>query len=276
MVRRIFVAGKVGIMEIKKHYKLYKKGKTWCTLAIAVGTLGVGILSTQALAHADQTEISSTNEHSNVSANSTVESTVTNSTDTVALRSSASESNASGNLNSADKSVVDASSSSETQSVTDDKMQSSAEASNSSESTGSRAQSQPATEDKVQSSIETSNTSESSAVSANTEDTSTLASNAAQSDEDVLISDTTTVDGARTITRALAVSVSAQQLKNGLVTENGNTYFYKNGTKQSGTQTINGKTYYFDSATKQMQKNYFLHSNSKVYYFDKSGIEYRD
>lgn len=63
---------------------------------------------------------------------------------------------------------------------------------------------------------------------------------------------------------------------NGLHTEKGVTYLYKNGIKQSGQQTINGVKYYFDPATKQMRTNYFLNQNGKTYYFDQTGHEYVD
>lgn len=41
-------------MDIKKHYKLFKAGKSWCTMAITIATLTVGFMaSTNTVAHAD-------------------------------------------------------------------------------------------------------------------------------------------------------------------------------------------------------------------------------
>lgn len=41
-------------MEVKKHYKLFKAGKSWCTMAITVAALSVGLMaSANNIAHAD-------------------------------------------------------------------------------------------------------------------------------------------------------------------------------------------------------------------------------
>lgn len=40
-------------MEVKKHYKLFKAGKSWCTMAITVAALTVGFVTTNATVHAD-------------------------------------------------------------------------------------------------------------------------------------------------------------------------------------------------------------------------------
>lgn len=45
---------------------------------------------------------------------------------------------------------------------------------------------------------------------------------------------------------------STSSSKNGLIKENGKTYYYKNGKKQTGWQTINGKKYYFSTKDNAM------------------------
>ena len=71
-----------------------------------------------------------------------------------------------------------------------------------------------------------------------------------------------------------AVEPSEPEMKNGLVEENGKTYYYVSDVKQSGWQTINGKTYYFDTASKAMYKGKAGKKtiNKKIYYFDANGV----
>lgn len=45
---------------------------------------------------------------------------------------------------------------------------------------------------------------------------------------------------------------STASSKNGLIKENGKTYYYKNGRRQTGWQTINGKRYYFSTKNNAM------------------------
>ena len=58
--------------------------------------------------------------------------------------------------------------------------------------------------------------------------------------------------------------------KNGFYTENGDTYYYKNGKKLKGWQTIDGKKYYFFSTGKQ--KTGWLTYQGNKYYFQSSSI----
>lgn len=63
----------------------------------------------------------------------------------------------------------------------------------------------------------------------------------------------------------------AAEAKNGLVEENGATYYYKDGKKMKGLQTINGYKYLFDPTTKKMLTGKRTY-NGKTYYFSvKSG-----
>lgn len=64
-------------------------------------------------------------------------------------------------------------------------------------------------------------------------------------------------------------STSTSQAKNGIVKENGKTYYYKNGKKQTGWQTINGKKYYFSTKDSNMLTGVQKIGN-KYYLLDKS------
>ncbi len=61
------------------------------------------------------------------------------------------------------------------------------------------------------------------------------------------------------------------EVKNGLIDENGNTYYYVNDVKQSGWQTVDGNTYYFDPKSKAMYKGKKT-IDKKTYYFDAKGV----
>ena len=66
-------------------------------------------------------------------------------------------------------------------------------------------------------------------------------------------------------------TLSAQAVKNGLVTENGNTYYYQNGQAvKDYFLTQNGNTYYF-TADGTMAKNYFYSNWGHTYYFQGDG-----
>lgn len=70
------------------------------------------------------------------------------------------------------------------------------------------------------------------------------------------------------ITAGVAKTASTNA-KNGFVTRNGNTYYYKNNKKLKGFQKIDGKTYYFDKQGVMLTG--FQKINNKTYYFNKSG-----
>ena len=59
--------------------------------------------------------------------------------------------------------------------------------------------------------------------------------------------------------------------KYGLITENGNLYYYLNEQKQVGWQKVNGDYYLFDSETKAAKKNYWYQFNGRWYYFADDG-----
>ncbi|MBB1062618.1 NlpC/P60 family protein [Limosilactobacillus fastidiosus] len=58
-------------MDAKKHYKLFKAGKSWCTMAITVFALTVGFVTTNTVVHADTTPSDSqstlVNDNDNIS-----------------------------------------------------------------------------------------------------------------------------------------------------------------------------------------------------------------
>ena len=80
-----------------------------------------------------------------------------------------------------------------------------------------------------------------------------------------------------------------EPLKQGLVTETGNTYYYKNGKYQTGWETIDGDTYYFEKDGKAAtgwkwmdgawyyfgndgaMRTGWVSSNGKTYYVNESG-----
>ncbi|MGB2540872.1 glycoside hydrolase family 70 protein, partial [Leuconostoc suionicum] len=62
---------------------------------------------------------------------------------------------------------------------------------------------------------------------------------------------------------------------NGLVSDNNQTYYFKNNQLQKGSQTVQGITYFFDSQTGLMKKDYFdFAADNKVYYYGTDGVRY--
>ena len=62
---------------------------------------------------------------------------------------------------------------------------------------------------------------------------------------------------------------------NGLVSDNDQTYYFKNNQLQKGSQKIQGITYFFDSQTGLMKKDYFdFAADNKVYYYGTDGVRY--
>lgn len=61
-------------------------------------------------------------------------------------------------------------------------------------------------------------------------------------------------------------------LKKGLVTENGKTYYYVNGTKYTGWRRISGKYYYFSAVNGAMLKSKLFKVNGDIYYVDSKGV----
>lgn len=111
----------------------------------------------------------------------------------------------------------------------------------------------------------------------------------------IMVTDASVEAGAEELENIQTVSttdVARAGAKNGFVTENGKTYYYKDGVKQRGWlklgndtyfltndkslakemwRTIEGKKYYFD-AKGVMVKNTFKEIKGKVYRFDNNGV----
>ncbi|MBF0713652.1 glucosaminidase domain-containing protein [Gemella sp. GH3] len=79
------------------------------------------------------------------------------------------------------------------------------------------------------------------------------------------------------VAEVLDGNVAEANYKNGLVQENGKTYFYKNGTKQTDVlETINGKKYYFEhrdwGSNMAVSKWSYSGRNKMWYYSDANGV----
>ena len=71
-------------------------------------------------------------------------------------------------------------------------------------------------------------------------------------------------------------SLPASTIKNGLETENTNTYYYENGQQlKNAFKIVNGKMYYFNS-NGVMVKDYFYKNWGHTYYFQKDGSRLDD
>ena len=187
-----------------KHYKMFKKGKNWCFMAIATVAVTFGALNVSTQANADTN--SAANEPVAMQNQSTATSSSAVNSDPVAANSavvaSANNSAVSTNIDNASAGVVAASAS----------------------NTPAQASAEPAS--------------------------------AAQS-------------AAPQVEAKLQVAAQPAQV-NGWQTQEGRTYYYRNGQKVTGTQTIGNAQYYFNDQGQQL-KDYFLTQNNHTYYFQKNG-----
>ena len=201
---------------MKKHYKMFKKGKNWCCMAIATLSVAVGTLSiSQHNVNADTTG----SDTSSISTN--VESTQDLSENTVSLTTLAQDQNSQNNTADVPKTTA--------------------------------MQSQNSTNNSQKQESETSN-------------------------ETNIVSKDTTQSQVETFNmNFVAVTPKATETvaQNGWQTEDGNSYYYKDGQKLTGQQNIDGKDYYFNGQGQQ-QKNYFLNENNHTYYFQADGTRLND
>ena len=260
-------------MESKKHYKLYKSGKQWKTLAITAAVAVAGVVSlNNVTANADVTSsavatvaVAQTSSASSVVLESSTSAVATSSTSeaSAAASSAVVSSSASSSVTSATSSVVDAASASTVASSADTAATS---ATSSSEVSVTSASSEASTVSDSSSVV----TSTTSLTSQSTESaTSDSADSSATSTQD------SSVTSAEVVTREVA-AVATSSTKNGWVSENGtytyytngkvasgenysylpsisgtgyNWYLVKDGVALSGVQKWYGKYYYFDSVT---------------------------
>ena len=199
-------------MSVYKHYKMFKKGKNWCYMAIATLSVAVGTLSiSQHNVNADTTG----SDTSSISTN--IESTQDLSENTVSLTTSAQDQNSQNNTVDVPKTTA------------------------------------------MQNQNSTNNSQK-------------------QESETNIVSKDTTQSQAETFNmNFVAVTPKATETvaQNRWQTEDGNSYYYKDGQKLTGQQNIDGKDYYFNGQGQQ-QKNYFLNENNHTYYFQADGTRLND
>lgn len=232
---------------------MFKKGKKWCYMALTTVAVVVGTLMVTQTANADTTVetdsavASTTSEVLSASANTS--SLLTSSENAVSATSSA----ATTNQTSASSTENTADAMSESANVTS---QSVADRDNSQSYVASmvndNATNAAGTAEIPNSANSITVVEEVLAGSNNSDNAST--SSAMSDTENVVMT---------------SLPVAAQ--KDGLVTENGNTYYYQNGQQlKNYFATINGKTYYF-KADGTMAKDYFYNNWGHTYYFQSDG-----
>ena len=192
-------------MNILKHYKMFKKGKNWCFMAIATVAVAIGALNVSTQANADVNSAANEPVAAAVQSQSTAVSASAVNSDTAANGATVASAS-----NSAVSTNVASVSTSESPASTSDKP-----AQTSAEPAGAVQSAAPKAEAKLQ------------------------------------------------------VAAQPAQL-NGWQTQNGQTYYYRNGQKVTGTQTIDNAQYYFNGQGQQL-KDYFLTQNNHTYYFQKNG-----
>ncbi|KRL55117.1 putative mannosyl-glycoprotein endo-beta-N-acetylglucosamidase [Paucilactobacillus oligofermentans DSM 15707 = LMG 22743] len=237
---------------------MFKKGKMWCVAAAATASMVVGISAIQSDVSADEVASSTDNSAAiisnvdNVTQGSSVvlgntDTTVASSADSSATLSADSEVASSTTSNAASEVIA---------SATDT-------TSNAASEVASSATDQTSSANLNSASSETDKTtsSDSDAASSVTDETSNTDSDAVPSDD--------------SINDVLDALIMSDAIKNGLVNEDGQTYYYVNGQKVSGKQTVNNSTYYFDDYTYRMKTDFFYTDNNEVYYFGSDGKMYK-
>ena len=218
-------------MESKKHYKLYKSGKQWKTLAITAAVAVAGVVSlNNVTVNADVTSsavatvaVAQTSSASSVVLESSTSAVATSSTSeaSAAASSAVVSSSASSSVTSATSSVVDAASASTVASSADTAATS---ATSSSEVRVTSASSEARTVSNS-SSVATSTTSLTSQ--------STESATSDSADSSATLTQDSSVTSAEVVTREVA-AVATSSTKNGWVSENGTYTYYTNGEVASG------------------------------------------
>lgn len=229
-------------MDVHKYYKMYKKGKKWCCMALTTLATVTGVFATTQFAKADTvSDVSQVELVSPTDAN--VASEGSSNAETVSSESFAAS--AQDSINSQASTVAADSATADSESLI----------------------SQPAN----------SNDSVKNTTSDSTQSAMPSASNQVVNVSDMVKDDVTSGTSKDSNTEAVSMtSLAATTTKDGLVSENGNTYYYENGKQlKDNFATINGKTYYF-RANGMMAKDYFYNNWGHTYYFQKDGSRLDD
>ena len=223
-------------MESKKHYKLYKSGKQWKTLAITAAVAIAGVVSfDNATANADvaSSAIATTEVSQTTNDSSAVQSDATSATVVVA------------SINSTEVSSTASAASSETvvAPVSAESVSVSAVASSATSSASSVAQSTAAVTTEASSAI--SATSAVSSSVATTTSEATVSATSSMNDSNLSDATSTQDSAASSAAEIRAVAAAVSSTKNGWVNENGTYTYYTNGKVASGESysylpTING------------------------------------
>ena len=223
-------------MKSKKHYKLYKSGKQWKTLAITAAVAIAGVVSfDNATANADvaSSAIATTEVSQTTNDSSAVQSDATSATVVVA------------SINSTEVSSTASAASSETvvAPVSAESVSVSAVASSATSSASSVTQSTAAVATEASSAI--SATSAVSSSVATTTSEATVSATSSMNDSNLSDATSTQDSAASSAAEIRAVAAAVSSTKNGWVNENGTYTYYTNGKVASGESysylpTING------------------------------------
>ena len=225
-------------MNVHKRYKMYKKGKKWCCMALTTFVAILGVLTTTQTANADVVNENQTVLLPSVEADTTNENS--SSTDLKAV----SENSSASSQNSGVSQAIISSPESETVS----------------------------SENVPNSSIEDI-TLDSKSIQNTESSTANQVSPVSDTEKNKAILDSTKNSNVEAVSMT---SLPASTIKNGLETENTNTYYYENGQQlKNAFKNINGKMYYFNS-NGVMVKDYFYKNWGHTYYFQKDGSRLDD
>ncbi|MFR0593508.1 N-acetylmuramoyl-L-alanine amidase [Limosilactobacillus mucosae] len=226
-------------MNVHKRYKMYKKGKKWCCMALTTFVAILGVLTTTEIANAD----------------------IVTDPDQVALVSSTKTTIANENSSSADLNT------------TSENVPESGQKSDVSQAIFSSSKSASISSDNASNSSVENIASDSKAIQSTEAPTANQVSPVSDTEKNKAILDSTKNSNVEAVSMT---SLPASTIKNGLETENTNTYYYENGQQlKNAFKNINGKMYYFNP-NGVMAKDYFYKNWGHTYYFQKDGSRLDD
>lgn len=225
-------------MNVHKHYKMYKKGKKWCCMALTTFVAILGVLTTTQTANADVV-----NENQTVLLPSVEADTTNENSSSTGLKAVSENSSASSQNSDVSQAII---SSPESETVS--------------------------SENVPNSSIEDI-TLDSKSIQNTESSTANQVSPVSDTEKNKAILDSTKNSNVEAVSMT---SLPASTIKNGLETENTNTYYYENGQQlKNAFKNINGKMYYFNP-NGVMAKDYFYKNWGHTYYFQKDGSRLDD